>query len=602
VNPNSSPPARPSDHEIREALERVLANRTFSGASQLSAFLRYVVETTLTGQADEIKGVTVATKALGRGDKFNPKTDAIVRVEAGRLRRAIERYYREDGAHDPIVIEIPRRGYVPSFSYRLGMANEPATPLADCAEPAAIPRAVAPPPAPALTAHAAPYARPLLWILLGTVITAGFYWHTNELPLQLNMIQPTVSNAAVEGRPTRAIGVAIQIDRPTIHGSAAAASELATGLYDGMRDALTRFDDVRVIARDTGAVAKTVSGQPQAPIDYRLISSIDAGAGGPASVTFRLQDPSDDSIVWVRTFERVDFATGLATAKVQIVSDVSTTLLRLYGVIQTNERAKLSHRRSHDPHYSCIVEANDYWRNYDPTAHAQVRSCLERMIVDDSSFAGGYALLARIYLREYQNLGDEASSSRAKLDEALRLASRAVELKPDSARAHYVMMDTQIADGNISEAVRHGEAAIAINPLDENAVVHFGNQLVAIGEFERGLALLAPYAQPDVRQARLDFSFFLAAYMKGDYQTAAKHAHRMPRNTLPLGIVARALTGYKLGKSDIVRREVSKLAEVAPAWRTDARTQLRKIFQSDSIVNQLGEDLSTAAGSLAVTD
>jgi hypothetical protein len=79
------------------------------------AFLRFVVEATLRGELHLIKGYTIAVEALGRGADFDANTDPIVRVEAGRLRRALERYYAGPGATDSVRIYIPRGRYVPEF-------------------------------------------------------------------------------------------------------------------------------------------------------------------------------------------------------------------------------------------------------------------------------------------------------------------------------------------------------------------------------------------------------------------------------------------------------------------------------------------------------
>src|SRR5439155_18547919 len=38
-----------------------------------------------------------------------------VRIEAGRIRRALERYYLVAGTGDPVLITIPKGGYVPFF-------------------------------------------------------------------------------------------------------------------------------------------------------------------------------------------------------------------------------------------------------------------------------------------------------------------------------------------------------------------------------------------------------------------------------------------------------------------------------------------------------
>ena len=79
------------------------------------AFLRFIVEETLAGRGDRIKAYTIATSVLGRDEAFDPQSDPIVRIEASRLRRSLERYYLIAGQDDPIRIDIPKGGYVPSF-------------------------------------------------------------------------------------------------------------------------------------------------------------------------------------------------------------------------------------------------------------------------------------------------------------------------------------------------------------------------------------------------------------------------------------------------------------------------------------------------------
>jgi adenylate cyclase len=81
----------------------------------LCDFLRFVVEKTLSGRAQEIKGYTVATEVFGRKSDFDAGKDTIVRIRGGRLRRALERYYLTIGGQDPIRIDIPKGAYVPAF-------------------------------------------------------------------------------------------------------------------------------------------------------------------------------------------------------------------------------------------------------------------------------------------------------------------------------------------------------------------------------------------------------------------------------------------------------------------------------------------------------
>ena len=79
----------PSEASIRQQLEKILTSPQFVNSPNLHNFLRFIVEKTLAGESTDIKGYTVATQVLGRKPDFDPNLDPIVRILAGRLRRAL---------------------------------------------------------------------------------------------------------------------------------------------------------------------------------------------------------------------------------------------------------------------------------------------------------------------------------------------------------------------------------------------------------------------------------------------------------------------------------------------------------------------------------
>lgn len=97
----------------RSQLDKILASGGFATADSLSRFLRYVVDQTLTGQADRIKEYIIGVQVFGRGESFDPRVDPIVRVQAGKLRSKLNKYYETAGLHDPVRIEIPKGSYAP---------------------------------------------------------------------------------------------------------------------------------------------------------------------------------------------------------------------------------------------------------------------------------------------------------------------------------------------------------------------------------------------------------------------------------------------------------------------------------------------------------
>ena len=104
-----------ADSHIGERLERILGDPVFQSTPQLSALLNYLVGESLEDRADRLNAKSIAQAVFKRGEDFDSQSDTIVRVEAGRLRRRLSKYYENSGGSDPVIIEVPKGGYSPSF-------------------------------------------------------------------------------------------------------------------------------------------------------------------------------------------------------------------------------------------------------------------------------------------------------------------------------------------------------------------------------------------------------------------------------------------------------------------------------------------------------
>jgi len=101
--------------QIRAQRDRILASKGFSRSGRQSAFLEYVVNAALEGQADRLKEFTLGIEVFEKNESFDPSVDSIVRVEATRLRSKLSEYYVGEGQGDPVRIDIPKGHYVPVF-------------------------------------------------------------------------------------------------------------------------------------------------------------------------------------------------------------------------------------------------------------------------------------------------------------------------------------------------------------------------------------------------------------------------------------------------------------------------------------------------------
>ena len=95
----------------RDELARLVQSRQFRQADRQRRFLEFLVTETLAGHSDRLKGYTIGVEVFDREPGFDPALDAIVRVEAVRLRAKLSEYYQSEGSADPVRFEIPKGSY-----------------------------------------------------------------------------------------------------------------------------------------------------------------------------------------------------------------------------------------------------------------------------------------------------------------------------------------------------------------------------------------------------------------------------------------------------------------------------------------------------------
>ncbi len=108
---------------IREELVRILNSGPFHQSQRRQRFLEYLVNETLAGRGERLKGYNVALEVFDRPETFDPTVDPLVRIEAARLREKLREYYGTDGQDDLIHIDLPKGTYTPQIEFR-----QPATP------------------------------------------------------------------------------------------------------------------------------------------------------------------------------------------------------------------------------------------------------------------------------------------------------------------------------------------------------------------------------------------------------------------------------------------------------------------------------------------
>jgi TolB-like protein len=258
----------PTRDEAIGQVDRVLASEVFASTSRLSRFLRFVAERALAGESERLKEYVIGLEVFDRDERYDPRVDSIVRVEAGRLRTKLEQYYQGAGRDDAIVIRMQKGSYAPSFERRIGA---PAAPAASAADAAAAPTR-------RLTVAAAVAAAAALALLAAL---------TSEL-----WLPPVVPNA-----------IAVLPFEPYAGGPEDRV--LATRLTEGVTAELVRAGQFAVVpSRSAREVDRRGSMQNVARrlgasslLEARLVHD-----GAQLRVEARLVDAARNAKIWVETF------------------------------------------------------------------------------------------------------------------------------------------------------------------------------------------------------------------------------------------------------------------------------------------------------------
>ncbi len=119
-------------------MERVAGSSAFAKSPRLREFLAYVAECTLEERPLDAREQIIAERVFGRSSSnFQSGQDSIVRAEARNLRKRLELYFADEGQSEPVIVKMPKGGYLLAFERR-PMLLEEVTVAVPVAEPAPI--------------------------------------------------------------------------------------------------------------------------------------------------------------------------------------------------------------------------------------------------------------------------------------------------------------------------------------------------------------------------------------------------------------------------------------------------------------------------------
>lgn len=528
----------PTDAETGKALaclDKILSSPPFVQSERLRRFLAYIVGETLAGRTDRLKGYTIGLEVFDRDDTFDPAIDAIVRVEATRLRAKLREYYDAEGFDDPVRFELPKGSY---------------SVLIHCGERRISPES----PVPTLR-----------------LVNAG---------RGLNVHPPRIDD-----RPSLAV-----LPFANLTGDATQAY-FADGITESLITELSRLPGLFVISRQSSFVYKTAVKRAEEiaaelGVRYLLEGGVQR-AGSRVRITAQLIDAATGAHLWAERYDR---------ELMDIFALQDQVIRQVLAVLRVRLPAARAESTGHEgtcsiEAHNCLLQGLERFWLYGRQPVEEARVHFARAVELDPAYATAHAWLARTLAFQWIMYWDEIEEA---LEQAFDHASSAAQLDPQLPLAHAVLSWVETWRRHGDEAIAAGLRAVSLDPNNADAHLFLSFALSASGRGEEALR----YIEKGMRLNPHPSTFYQLAlgqclYVLEDYKGAIAAFERgvelrdvfYPNHYYLCHVYA------LLGREHDARAERDKLLAL-----TGGRRPVQRVIMFDENMRQRSEALNQLLG------
>ena len=565
----------PEAAALRGTLEKLLDSETFARSERARKLLRYLVEQEQSGQSSRLKGFSIAVDVFGKDADFDPSTDAVVRVQAGRLRDLLDQYFATEGAQDPVRIVIPRGSYVPT--YAPGSA-EPASEAASVdrsnLEPdVSMPRQAVVVPrrrGQSIGGYLVRQMR-LFWMAIAVVIAMlGFVSYNSYRTDFLGQIA-TPANAASASRMADAI---VSLPKLFVRTSPGEDTEKVATM---LRLAVASFDTVVYIARDPPAPGDA------APLDFLF----DVAPGAEeASVDIVLQNVRSSQVIVSRTLSPADLHPKQLEDQ---ISDLASAVLPVSGAVYAYLEMNSLQRGLTE----CLLLNDDYYLDQSSEKHKAAFGCFDRIRSAGAHSPMIYSELAALELEAVSDGYDYPPN--ASKEEALELARKAVQMAPTSPYAHRAYGFLYSSLKNSDESVKWMKKAYELGRFDLSMAAAYGYALVMSGQYVDGSPILEHAVNASsARPTWWDYGLFLGEYMIDRNEVAAGATDALTTSKRSHYVAARLIAAKLRGDEAGRQQLLADLVQNYKKFAADPRAAYEKAGYPEDLVEKLLQGLRGA--------
>lgn len=514
----------PSKEQIEQQLRTILASERLSSSPRQKKLFDHLVTKALNDEIDDLKGYSIGVDLFDRSVDFDPQSDPVVRVVAGRLRKTLDEYYSDQGIDDPVIISVPSGRYVPAFSYADGSTVGP---FGD-------EREIIPIQKPNNT-KVSSFVSTVTQIFSTKILAAIILLAISAIAI-FGLIRPdnAVAKWDIKQAAVLPTGPSIVINSfeanisPEAQSFGISAGNLQSGFQYELVEKLSRFKDLRIFDSRTDDAKAALETAKKMGAGYLLTGSIRLDQSRLRVVSV-LTSSTDGSVIWSDTFNRnMDSAEPIIDIKSSIATSVASKLGQPYSELNNRFRSDATALTDLDvTHYFCLWEFYDYNDMKSESRHFKIRKCLEKAVKSNPNFSSGWAALSWIYGDEARNGYNVRKSETSAKQRALTAAQRAVRENPGNAMAYQYLAVAAFQLGNDALFRQAAETALRLNVNDPEVLADVGSHLIQLDNSEIGKDLVEKaIAINPVHPSWYHGSIIGYFYLRGQNAKALEHARQ----------------------------------------------------------------------------
>lgn len=441
-----------------------------------------------------------------RNESFDPSIDAIVRVEAARLRSKLREYYYETQGDGAITIELTKGSYKAAFRWKSSPQDQENL--------------------------------------------------EQETRISAELLASAKPVTAPSGTPT--IAVLPFTDMSPIPDQ----EYLADGLCEDLMTDLSKVSGLSIIARQStfsykgkALTIKQICSELGA--DYAIEGSV-RKAGERLRINAQLIEGSTEKHIWAERYD-CDYSDLFATQD-RVNRDIVNALAVRFTP-SSAVRAPTIDMRGYDYVLLGIKEARPFTKE----GSANARYCYERAIEIDPNYADAHARLS--FNRVYQWIAGWDNSHETSTALGLELAQKAVVLDETSSFTHASLCWALTWNGKHDQAIEIGRKACTLNPNDVDALERLSMTLVWANETEAAQEVIARTKRLNPLEP-YNAQLGMLSYMQHNYSQAVSFFERsleMHPYFFPSHVYLASIFG-SMGQIDKAEKMVSKIFEIDPAY------------------------------------